>query len=256
MDILVFVNTIINYAVLITAEKLLKISARTWRIICASITGALFSPLIFLDLRSPVLSVLIKAASSAALCGVAFAGKSLKGFAKQCLMTLCVSFLFSGMMIAAYQLFDPPNMLIVNDIVYFHVNPLLLLALTGVIYVFVCAIERIFRERIRGSVVRLSFTVGGSRYACPGKIDTGCALTEPFSGDPVIIADHSVLTIPEGAARRVIPYRTIAASSLLYAVHADAVSIDGKPVLKSVYIAEGNVQNSAYQSIINSDLLR
>ena len=249
-------NTIVNYAVLITSERLLKLRIRTRRIILASLTGALFTPMVFITERSAALSVLIKVVSTAALCAVAFIGGSVRELLKRSLLTLCVSFLYSGAMIAVYQLFRPANMLIVNDVVYFDIHPLTLLALTGIIYGLVCAVERIFRERLRHSVVRLSFRVGDRAFECTGKIDTGCSLTEPFSGDPVIIADGSIFTLPDGAVKRVIPYRTVAASSLLFAVHADAVSIGGREVGRSVYIAQGSVHNSAYQAIIHSDIVR
>ena len=241
---------------MITAERLLKLRIKTWRIILAALCGALFTPMVFISDRSAALSVLIKVISTAAICAVAFAGGTVKEFLKRSLLTLCVSFVFSGVMIAVYQLFHPANMLIVNDVVYFDLNPLILLVLTGIIYVLVCVVEKIFRERMRSSVVRLSFTLGEHVYNCLGKIDTGCSLTEPFSGDPVIVADTSILILPDDAVKRVIPYRTVGASSLLYAVHADAVFISGKPIPKSIYIAQGDVHNSAYQAIIHSDIIR
>lgn len=187
---------------------------------------------------------------------IAFAFHSFKELCKHCLLTLCVSFVFSGVMIAVYQLFRPPNMQIVNDIVYIEVDPLLLLVLTGVIYCAVYWIERLFRERVRASVVRLEFTVCGVSASCMGKIDTGCSLTEPFSGAPVIIADSGVLTIPDIPGRRVIPYSTVGGSSVLFGVRAQSVAINGKPVEKDIYIAQGEVRNCAYQAIINSDIIR
>lgn len=211
----------------------------------------------FIELHTAAISVLIKIISTAAVSAVAFAGVPFTEFIKRTVMTLCVSFVFSGAMIAVYQLFHPPQMLIVNDIVYFDVDPLLLLALTGIIYIMICVTERVMRERIKGSVVRLSFTLGGRSYACLGKIDTGCSIREPFSGDPVIIADLSILpALPDDTARRVIPYRTVAASSLLYAARASSVQIDSKPIDKTVYIAPGSVRHSAYQAIINSEIVR
>ena len=210
-----------------------------------------------IDLRSFIFSLLIKGVSTLAVCAVAFGIRPPKALWKNCLLTLSVSFVFSGMMTAIYQLFRPPQMLIVNDIVYFEIDPLLLLVLTGVIYGLVWLSERIFRERLRHSVVRLHFTVNGCAYECMGKIDTGCSLCEPFSGDPVIVADSSVLTIPEDApGRRVIPCSTVGGSSLLYAVPASSVIIDGAAASKSVYIAQGQVRNSAYQAVIHSDIIR
>lgn len=198
----------------------------------------------------------IKIIATLTISVIAFGYHSYKELFKRSMLTLCVSFLFSGMMIAVYRIFRPPNMLIVNDIVYFSINPLVLLALTGVIYVLMYAIERLFRERLKHSVVRLEFTVSGRSCCCMGKLDTGCSLTEPFSGAPVIIADSAVLTLPDDAHKRVIPYSTVGSSSVLFGAQADSVYIDGKLLDKTVYIAQGSVKNSAYQAIINSDILR
>ena len=229
---------------------------RTWRIILASFVGALFALTVLLDSRSFLLSAGIKIVSTLAVTVIAFCFHSFKELCKHCLLTLCVSFLFSGMMIAVFELFHPPNMLIVNDVVYFDVDPLLLLALTGAIYIAMILIEKLFRERLKASVVRLEFTVCGSTYACLGKIDSGCSLTEPFSGAPVIIADGSILTIPESPDRRVIPYTTVDHTSILFGVKAESVAIDGKAVDRPVCIAQGNVRNSAYQAVINSEIVR
>lgn len=234
----------------------MKQKAKTRRIILASFVGALFALLAFIDVHSFLITLGIKAGSTLAITAIAFAFHSFKELCKYSLLTLCISFVYSGMMIAVYRVFRPPNMLIVNDIVYFRIDPLVLIALTGVIYGFVTLTERILRERIKGSVARLEFTVGEHSYTCMAKIDTGCSLTEPFSGSPVIVADSDVLTIPDGTERRVIPYATVGASSLLFAVRAGAIHINGKPIDKVVYIAEGSVRSTAYQAIINSDIIR
>ena len=209
-----------------------------------------------IDSRSILLSLLIKVISTLAISAAAFRFYSFKELCKNSLLTLCASFVFSGVMIAVYQLFRPPNMLIVNDIVYFEVDPLLLLALTLGIYAMVYVVERIFRERLRASVVRLRFSVADQDYSCIGKVDTGCSLTEPFTGAPVIIADSSILTIGDSPDRRVIPYSTVDTSSILFAVKASSVSINGKAIAKPIYIAEGNIPSTAYKAIINSDILR
>lgn len=235
---------------------MLKLRSRTWRIILASFVGSLFALAVLIDLRSFLLSVAIRIISTLTIVMIAFAFHSFKELCKHSLLTLCVSFVFSGVMIAVYQLFRPPNMQIVNDIVYFDVDPLLLLVLTGVIYCIMYWIERLFRERVKATVVRLEFTVCGLSVSCMGKLDTGCSLTEPFSGAPVIIADSSVLTVPEVPERRVIPYSTVGGSSVLFGIRAQSVTINGKPVEKEIYIAQGEVHSSSYQAILNSDIVR
>ena len=256
IDVLIFVNTVIDYIILITSERLLKLRSPAWRIVLASFIGSLFSLLILVDHRSFFLTLLIKLLSTAAISSAAFRFHSFKELLKNALFTMLVSFIFSGLMIFIYQIFKPPNMLIVNDIVYFEIDPLVLIAVTVFIYAAVYICERIFRERIRSSVVRLGVSAGGKDIVCIAKIDTGCTLREPFSSYPVIIVDRSIMNVSEDERRRVIPYDTVAGSSVLYAVKADSVSIDGKHIDNEIYIASGDIRNNNYSAVINSDIIR
>ena len=147
-------------------------------------------------------------------------------------------------------------MLIVNDVPYFNVNPLSLILLTAVIYVLLLLLIKLFSERIRSTVVPLSFTLSGREYSCIGKLDTGCDLTEPFSGCPVIIVDKEVFSVNADAPFRVIPYTTVNGSSFLRAVKADAVSVERGSVEKQVYIASGDIHNAHYEAVINPDIIR
>lgn len=256
VDILLFTNTIINYIILAAAEKLMKLSTRTLRMICASLLGSVFSLLILADIRSVLFSLAVKVVSTLAITAVGFRFSSMRELLKHSLMVFCVSVIFSGLMTAIYQLFRPPNMLIINDIVYFEFDPIIMLAVTAAIYFAVYLAERLLRERIRSSVVRLSFSAGGEEYRTVGKIDTGCSLTEPFSGAPVIIIDSRVYQTQMTESTRVIPYTALSGSSVLFGNKADAVTIDGKEIHKDIYIASSDIQSSAYSAIINPDIIR
>ena len=241
---------------IVTAERLLKLRTRVWRLVLASFVGSLFSLLIFLDVQGFLFSVTLKVVSTLAVSVIAFRFDSLKELLKNAVLTLLSSFLFSGAMTAIYQLFHPPNMLIINDIVYFEFDPLIMLAVTAAIYLAVAAAERVFRERLRSTVIRAEFTAEGKEYTLIGKIDTGCALTEPFSGAPVMIADERVFSIPDDAEKRIVPYSDLSGSSVMFAVRADSITIDGKRIDKEVYAACGSIKNSSYQLLINPDILR
>ena len=256
IDILLFVNTIVNYAVLMTVEKVMKRDVRLYRLLCGSLTGALFSLCIFLDINSRLLLVLLRLVSSAGITLITFGYKCKAEFFKTMLMTAAVSLIYCGLMIFIYQMFRPSNMLIINDVVYIEVPPLLMTAVTALIYILVLLIHRIFRERIKTTVVHLRFTVLGSEYSCIGKIDTGCNIREPFSSSPVIIIDESILTLSDTQMCRVIPYSTVNGSSYLKSVKADEVLIDKKPVETVVYIASAKIQNGSYQAVINSEIVR
>lgn len=256
VDVLIFINTVLDYAVLVTAQKLLKRDVRLWRLLLGAFAGALFALTIFIGKGGTLLPLLIRILSSAAVTMIAFGFHSGKEYLKATAVTLAASAFYCGVMILFYQLVRPPNMLIYNDIVYLQVDPLLLLLLTGVIYVLLLLLHKLFFERIKNTVVSLRFTVDDREFSCIGKIDTGCNVVEPFSSSPVIIADNSVFTVAEDSVRRVIPYTTLTGSSLLYAVKADSVTINKKPIAKSVYIASADVNDRNFQAIINSEIVR
>ena len=256
VDVLLFINTVITYAVLITTEKLMKRETKTVRLIAASFIGSLFSLLIFLDVNGFWFSLLIKAVSSLLITLISFPFINRKEYSKTTLMTVGVSLVYSGAFILIYQLFKPPNMLIINDIPYFEFNPLVLLGSTAIIYIGVTVFQKLFCERIKRTIVRLTFTVDGNHYKCMAKIDTGCSLTEPFSGSPVIIVDPEIFQIGASLQKRVIPYSTVAHSSMMYAVKADRIMIDDSYIDKTVYIAVNTIGDRDIQAVINSEIVR
>ena len=60
IDVLLFVNAIVNYAILMTAEKLLKRDIRLYRMILGYVIGALFSLTIFIQPDSRILLWVLK----------------------------------------------------------------------------------------------------------------------------------------------------------------------------------------------------
>lgn len=256
IDVLLFINTFINYAILMTAERLLKRNCRLYRIVLGAFTGSLFSLLIFIDSHSRILLFLLRVLSSAILTIITFGWRSKAEYIKAVLCMILTSTGYCGLLILFYQLFKPPDMIIVNDVVYLQNDPLWLIVLTAVIYIILLLFYKLFSERIKSTVVPLQFTFRQKTYSCIGKIDTGCHLREPFSSAPVIIADSTVFTVDMQQPMRVIPYTVLGGSSYLSGVKADSVIIDKKPIDKEIYIASANIENPNYRAIINSDIIR
>ena len=256
IDILLFINTIINYAILMTTERLLKRNCRLYRLLLGAFTGSLFSLLIFFDSNNRFLLFLLRIFSSALITMIAFGFRSKSEYIKAVLCNILTSVGYCGFFTLFYQIFKPPDMIIVNDVVYLQNDPLRLIMLTAVIYVILLIVNKLFSERIKSTVVTLQFTVRQSTYSCIGKIDTGCHLREPFSAAPVIIADPSVFTVDIRQPFRVIPYSALSGSSILNGVKADSVIINKQTIEKDIYIASGDIGNPNYQAIINSDIIR
>lgn len=256
IDILLFVNVIVNYVILMTAEKLLKRDCRLYRVIAGALIGALFSLTIFLTDDNRFLLLLLKLISSAAISLITFGWKSRKEYVKAFLSCTGVSVVYCGFFVLFYQIFKPPNMIIVHDVLYLQVDPLLLIVLTVIIYLVILLLYKLFSERIKSSVVPLRFTVCDHNYSCTGKIDTGCNLKEPFSSSPVIITDPSVFSITDEQPYRIIPYTALNNSSYLKAVKVHKVNIDKKQIEREIYIAVADIRNDNFQAIINSEILK
>ena len=152
--------------------------------------GALFSLIVFLRIDSVILLLLIRTASSALITLAAFGFRSRAEFIKSAAMTIAVSMLYSGGLILFYQIFKPPDMLIINDVPYFDVDPLSLILLTAVIYLILLLLIKLFSERIKSTVVPLRFTVSEKEYSCIGKLDTGSVQDHPLHhGQRLIISE-------------------------------------------------------------------
>ena len=255
-DVLLAVNTAVNYFILLSVDKILKCEARLYRLLLGAASGAIFSLIVFCGTRGSLILFGVRIISSAVITIITFGLHNVKEYVKKLIATVSVSLIYCGGFILVYQIFKPPKMYIINDVLYLDVDPALLIGLTAVIYLILLLINRLLRERLKSSVVNLTFTVDQQEYACMAKIDTGCSLTEPFSGAPVILADDTVFKTDSYAQRRIIPYHTVNSSSFLFAVKADRVIIDKQTITKTVYIASIGRLNDPFHAIINPEIIR
>lgn len=165
--------------------------------------------------------------------------------------------IFCGMMILLYQVVKPKTMAIINDTVYFQIEPLVLIGISVAIYLVILIISRLFQTDISNTMVNLNMTIDDKEYSCIGKIDTGNSLTEPFSGSPVIVAEKSILGDIKGKAARVVPYKALGNTGIVYAVKANKVVIDKKEIPKDIYIGiyDGDIDPN-FKAIINHNIVR
>lgn len=256
VDVLIFTNILINYCILNTVARLMHLRSRLWRVILASFLSSLSALCVYLPFYTGIVSFVIRIAICAITALLAFFSGDIREYLKSTVLMITVSILYCGFFIAVYELFKPPNMAVINDIVYFEFNPIVMIVITSLIYLILLLIRKLLHKRISNTIVNLSFAYQNHTYSCLGKVDTACSATEPFSGDPVIITDKSVFDTADLMNKRVIPCKTLSGSSLLYAVKCDELIIDHKEIKKSVYIGSADIAESSFQAIINSDIVR
>ena len=103
VDILVFLNTVINFFLLLITAALAGREKKVGRILTAAFLGGIYALILLLpQLSGPVLT-LTRIAAAAAMTAVAFPFRSLRTFLFQCGLLYLAGFLFAGLMRAARE---------------------------------------------------------------------------------------------------------------------------------------------------------
>lgn len=246
VDILVFLNTVINFFLLLITAALAGREKKVGRILTAAFLGGIYALILLLpQLSGPVLT-LTRIAAAAAMTAVAFPFRSLRTFLFQCGLLYLAGFLFAGLMVAIWLLFSPPAMLYGNGVVYFHIPAMILVLGVLTVYgaVWLCTRHRQTQREERG-LAQVQIGIDGRQVSLLGEVDTGNRLSDPFSGLPVVLCRYQsvkeLLSAPliayfersgpdriEKAAEqgiRFVPYETVGKKGLLPVVRPDFLTI-------------------------------
>ncbi len=260
LDILFLVNAIITYLLMISTAVILKVRIARWRVLIASFAGGAYSFIIFLDIH-PVLGFLIKTAVCFILVIISFGFRGIKQVLKNSMVFLAVNFVFAGIILAVSYIFKSNDFYSNMYVSYININPVVLIIFSVIAYVLVFIFEKYILTYInKNKFYCVSVYISGREYKLNAYMDTGNSLTEPFSGNPVIIIKSGIIDFDSIEFKRVIPYEVLNASGILSAVKPEKIKIcwDNKYVETSdVYIAENDnlLKNSNYDIILNPRVL-
>lgn len=257
IDVLIFINIIINYVILSVVQKYLCLKTSQIRLIFGALTGALFTLTIFLDTTGFFINILIKVLCTFFMCFIAFMKTDFYTLFKSISATFIFTIIFTSITILYCEIFKPRNVAIYNDIIYINIKPVTLIILSIIFYSLFLIAHKIFEHNSMNSLVSLQILIDDSVYSCIGKIDTGNNVVEPFSGYPVIVTEKSVLSGYKIKKPRIIPYKVLGNEGFLYGVKATKVFINKKEANKDIYIGifDGVIDRN-FKSIINSNILR
>ncbi|MDO4742971.1 MAG: sigma-E processing peptidase SpoIIGA [bacterium] len=278
-DVLIFLNTIVNYLIINVTMQLSKSQVKLWRQVVAAFVGALFCLYIFLPQYGIVFELSYRAvvASTVIICCTGFS--NLKKFVREVLLFYTVSFLYAGIMFAVWFLFKPDSLAINNGIVYFNISPLFLVAATAVSYCVITLFKKFtVRQAQFAKRVKIELSYNENKILLDAMVDTGHSLTDLLSSSPVILVNRrafiellgekdggevlsmaGVSNTQIGQRYRLIPYRTVSGSGLLPAVKCDEahVFVNSNIIkIQRPIVASGPVPlGEDYNAIIGPDLL-
>lgn len=283
IDVLIFVNFIVNYFILLATQRICRQRAGTLRTFLADALASVCSLAVFLPETGAISGVLLRLAVSSAVVLTAFGFRDCKRFFSLLGGFFAVSFAYAGICFGIWAVFKPKGMIIKNDIVYFDVSPLLLICTSAVCYVLLMLLKKHFSKDEGTSLeYTVEITINGQTSSLKGFLDTGNMLYDCFSECPVIIAkkkyihnsaipnfsfaggekglkqlDGSV-NLPENLKGfRLIPYCVVGSKGVLPAFKPDGVVIsDGKTEYKPdcCLVALSDEQTGEWEALLGKNI--
>ena len=240
LDTLICVNLFIDYIILCTIKMVLHINTTGRKLITGALLGAISTLTVLLPIKSVLLAAMLKIAITISIMLISFGFCTLRKFVMRSLMFLGISMIISSFVVTVNLIWKPTGVFIYNNELYFDVSPIILIISTAIIYSIVNIYQRLASSQIlKCRIYRVTFSLSDkTSYSFETALDTGCNLTEPFSGMPVILTEKKVLENLDVPAEkmRVIPYDTAAGSDFVYGFRPKSIKINGKNLRTGCYI--------------------
>ncbi|MBQ5889516.1 MAG: sigma-E processing peptidase SpoIIGA [Clostridia bacterium] len=268
-DILVLINTYVNYFVLLATCTFLRTPRRFLRLFLGAAVGGVCSLVILLPQKNELISMLCQLSIAVLIIFITFGFDYLHIFLKRLASFFLVSFLFSGSVYFIYQIFKPNRLIINNSVIYFDISTIELILGSAAIYAVIIVVRTLnggFAKNDRKKV-KMTIEHNGKRVEFSCLIDTGNMLRDAFTDMPVAVVDSSVSrclmidlnnlsedTIKQNKLRY-IPYNTVGNEGLMPVFKPDCVLLDGRRVDNLLIGVSSHKFESEYKAVANYDIL-
>lgn len=279
VDVLLFLNTVVDYIIISASAYLTRIEVKLWRKILAAFSAALFSLYIFLPPLGFWFGLLLRLSSSITAVVIAFGFKNPRRFLRCVFVLYAVSFIYAGGMAGIWMLLKPKAMSVNNGIVYFDISPLVLITLSFIFYVVIVIYKKLTgREAETALMVPVNLRFGKRSADATALVDSGHTLSDGFSSSVVIIIDKLTATLLFGEQNvttllslqppsdtviskslRLMPIKTVSGESIMPAVKINCLKVsNGKKthiIGKPVAVISDTKLSDAYSVVIPPEAL-
>ena len=281
-DILFFINFIITFVLLNLTSDFSGNDAHPKRIIPGSIVGGVYSFIILAPTMNALLLILLKVIMLLSIVLISFKTVTLKKFISCTMTLLLVSFVFSGIMYSLSVSMLKNRIHVNNGYFYLDIGPIKMIFVITLFFVIIKILKRtVFTRKKSDFIYNLFIRSSNEQIMIKALYDSGNFVTDPFTGNPVIIVNISegirlvdaevyyrlkdILNnaefdcIPEGV--RLIPITALGHSQLIPAITVDCVIVDfdtGQINLQKPTVAftDNSFDNKLYSALINESVLR
>ena len=254
VDILIILNTLVNYFILLAVDKVLRLHSKRWRILLGGAVGGLSSLLLFLE-NLGIVMTLLKIITAIFMTVVTFGIKPIRRLLKSVFLLFAITFLFGGLLFAIYIFLDKDILIYSNGIVYFDIDLIFLIICTVISYAVITVTSKITDKKApKSKEYYVTVENAGKTISCTALMDTGNNLREPFSDYPVIMLDKELFNkLFTEDKIRLIPTSTVNGESVIKAFRPQKLIINDFSTDK-VYIGESISQLDEYKMILNINL--
>lgn len=257
VDVLVVINTLVNYFMLLGVKVITRAETRRIRLILGALIGGISSLSVFLNIS--VIVTVLKFLTAALMVLISFPFISAKVFFKKCIWLFIISAVFSGVCLGAYLIFDTDLMIYSNGTVYFDIDITFLTVCTVISYVVITLILRFTDKKMpEKQYYPITLVSGEESVTLRGFLDTGNNLKEPFSFAPVIVTNEKIyrkmrLASPENK-ERIIPVSTVSGDGIMTAFKLDSAVFLEKEI-HNIYLGCGDSLPQDCDVLLCPDLL-
>ncbi len=192
VDILIFVNVVVNTVILWLTARILRLDTKPLRLIFAVAISVAYGFAICLPQLSFLLNIAAKFISGALIVFVAFGFGNVRKFIKTLCVFMAVSAAYIGCLLLLTFLPWTGDFIYVNNgEVYFDLPVTYILAVTVIVCVIQIVVDRFFTKRMpKEAFCRCSVEFDGRSVEFNCLTDTGNRLVESISGLPVVVVEE------------------------------------------------------------------
>ena len=195
IDVVLIENLIMNYIILLSTGLILKLKMKHNRLILASLLGAVYSIIAYMEVLEVYSSIILKIILSVLIVYIAFNPQKVKQLWKDILLFYLTSFVFGGAAFALIYVVKPQDILMKNGL-FLGTYPLKNVMLGAMIaFLIIITAFTVVKNKIskKDMFCKIEIRLNGENIKSNTMIDTGNMLKEPITNTPVIVVEHTLL---------------------------------------------------------------
>lgn len=190
LDVLFFINLIMNYIVLIVTSIFGGIYTSRFRIFISAFSGAIYAVCVFLSTFQ--INFILKVLFGILMVLIAFGKDNLLRVTSLFFM---VSFMFAGGFMAIFYLSKNPSYMMVSHVPYIDIDIKLLVSTFILCYVALCVLHKGLGKNkvISNNITEIYIKIDDKQAKISTFIDSGNALHDIITGKPIIVVEANIL---------------------------------------------------------------